>query len=198
MKAIVVAKGPTAKRLRKEDYTDAYLVAINQACKLIDKPDYVFMNDIESLKGLSSEDIKEVGCFVIPEFPHQNERATVNITKTNFIDKLKNLNFTGKIETFNLHTGPVKKDGLLTTIPECRTTSHTAIYYLSKIYGVKQFETYGFLIQNQYGYQNEQFYKDTDHYTVEQIKRIYEKSYIVNLKSLNSIETILNLNISRF
>jgi len=198
MKAILVAKGPTAKRLCKDDYTDTYIVAINQACKLIDKPDYVFMNDIESLKGLTPEDVRYVQCFVIPEFPHQNERATVSVTKNNFIDKLRNLHFTGKIETFNLHTGPVKTDGLLTTIPECRTTSHTAIYYMSKKHGVKHFETYGFLIENEYGYQNEQFYKDTDHYTIQQIKHIYEKSFNVNIKSLNIIKALCKFNISQF
>ena len=46
MSAIIVAKGPTAKQIYKDDYPDTYIVGINQACKFIDKPDYVFMNGI--------------------------------------------------------------------------------------------------------------------------------------------------------
>ena len=52
MSAILVGKGPSAKSVVKHDYPDTFVVAINQACKLIDAPDYVFMNDIDSLKGL--------------------------------------------------------------------------------------------------------------------------------------------------
>lgn len=199
MSAIIVAKGPTAKQIYKDDYPDTYIVGINQACKFIDKPDYVFMNDIESLKGLTSEDVKQVQCFVIPEFPHQNARATVSITKTDFITKLNKLNYTGKVVSFNLHTGPVKKDGVLTTIHACTTTSHTAIYYMSKVHGVTHFETYGFLIQNEYGYQNEEFYTYiSETHSENDIKHIYKRDFNKNLASLNHVKELLNLQINRF
>lgn len=196
MSAIIIAKGPSAIKIRKKDYPQQHLVAINQACKLIDRPDYVFMNDLESLKGLSSKDILNAKCFVIPEFPHKNCRAWRDTTKDDFIVKLKELNYQGEIQTFNLHTGPTKKDNLVTTISDCITTTHTAIYYMSKVYGVKSFVTYGFLIINKDGYQDNQFYEHTNNNeTEQQIKNVYKKRFTINRKALDRIVKSLQIEI---
>ena len=144
--AIIVAKGPTAKYLMKNDYPDTIIIGINQACIFIDKPDFVFMNDIDSLDGLTSIDVQNIECFVIPEYPHIHEGMNINITKDDFIERLNNLNYMGRIETFNLHTSPSMKSGLVTTENTCVTTVHTAIYYMNKRYNLDVFETYGFLI----------------------------------------------------
>ena len=198
MSAILVGKGPSAKNIKKMDFPQTSVIAINQACKLIDQPDYVFMNDIDSLKGVTSVDVQNVKCFVIPEYPHHNEKASLNVTKHDFVNKLKQLNYSGKIETFNLHTGPFKKDALLTTISHCKTTGHTAIYYMSKVYGIKSFDTYGFLIMHKDGYHNQQFYEDTNHYTESQIKRIYKNKFDKHEQALCHITKALDIQVNRY
>ena len=54
------------------NYPNDVFVGRNQACKLIDKPDYAFMNDFESLFGLTNDDIKHVQNFVFAFHPRQN------------------------------------------------------------------------------------------------------------------------------
>ena len=198
MSAIIVGKGPSAKNIKKSDFPGTYVIAINQACKLVDKPDFVFMNDIDSLKGITPKDIQHAKCFVIPEFPHHNEMACRGITKTDFVHKLNDLKYNGKIETFNLHTGPVKKAGLLTTTTDCKTTGHVAVYYMSKEYGVTHFDTYGFLMRNQDGYHNQQFYDDTNHYTERQIKYIYKHKFDKHEDALNRLNKTLGVSMCRF
>ena len=198
MTAILVGKGPSAKSIIKKNYPESYVIAINQACKLIDDPDYVFMNDIDSLKGITSEDIKGVKCFIIPEYPHKNEKASVSVTKNDFIQRLRQLDYTGNIQTFNLHTGPVKKDALLTVTSDCVTTGHTAIYYMSVVHDVKVFETYGFLVLNKDGYHNRQFYEDTNHYTEDEIKCIYKKKFFKHEQALSRIVNKLGIQVKRF
>nr|QOI90584.1 hypothetical protein HWQ62_00453 [Pyramimonas orientalis virus] len=150
MKCIIVAKGPTAKKLKKSDYPDDYIVCINQACILVDFPDFVVMNDIDSLDGLTTNDVKHIKTFIIPEYPHINERMSPHITKDDFIERLNQLGYTGNVNTFNLHTAPLMKQSLITVSPHCVTTTHTAIYYFNKKYSIQDFETYGFLKGNGY------------------------------------------------
>ena len=198
MSAIIVAKGPTAKPIFKKDYPDSYVIAINQACTLIDTPDYVFMNDIESLKGITSEDIKGVKCFIIPEYPHKNGKPSLSVTQKDFVEKLRQLDYTGNIETFNLYTGPVKKNPLLTVTSDCVTTGHTAIYYMSVVHNVKVFDTYGFLVVNRHGYYNRQFYDAGIHHTEDEVKCNYKRSFVKHTKALDRIVNAFNIQVNRF
>lgn len=197
MSAIIVGKGPSAKKITKLDFPRTYVIAINHACRMVDKPDFIFMNDIEALNGIMPEDIQHAKCFVIPEFPHHNGMVCRNITKYNFINKLNKLNYSGRIETFNLHTGPVKKSGLLTTTADCQTTGHTAVYYMAKMYGVKQFDMYGFLIRNKDGYHNQQLYDDTN-VTESEIKHLYKRKFDQHEEALYRINTTLGVSMNRF
>jgi len=61
MDCVIIAKGPTAKCLHKSDFPNTMLIAVNQAVKLVDKPDLVVMNDIDAgLYGLEKKDIMNV------------------------------------------------------------------------------------------------------------------------------------------
>ena len=149
-KCIIIAKGPTAISLKKKDHPNDVIVCINQACKLVDEPDFVFMNDIESLWGLTENDIKGVKHFVIPEYPHEHEKAHLSVTHDTFTQELNKLRYSGKISIFNLHTSPKKNTKLVSTTSDCLTTTHTAIFYLYKTFGLQTMVTYGFLMGNGY------------------------------------------------
>jgi hypothetical protein len=149
-KCIIIAKGPTAISLKKKDHPNDVIVCINQACKLVDEPDFVFMNDIESLWGLTEKDIKGVKHFVIPEYPHKHRKPQLAVTHETFRQELNKLRYSGEISIFNLHTSPKKDAKLISTTKDCSTTTHTAIYYLYNKFGFKNFVTYGFLMGNGY------------------------------------------------
>ena len=142
---IIVAKGPTAKRMCKLDYPNTSIVCINQACCLVDKPDFVVMNDMESLNGLTLADIKDVQTFVIPEYPHLHGKSSLSITKKDFVNKLDTLGYVGNVHTYNLYNSPSKNNDSIVLSPDCVSTTHTAICYLNLKYNVTNFETYGFL-----------------------------------------------------
>ena len=197
MNAVIVAKGPTATYLKKKQWTNTLLIGINQACKLIDKPDFVFMNDIESLKGLTAEDVKDVKCFVIPEYPHINLKPNIHLTKKDFLNKLSELDYTGNVETFNYYTTPNSVPSLLTTNSDCITTVHTAIFYMSKVYNIQRFRTFGFLISNRNEYHNETFYEYQKQFSKNEIRDLYASKYEQHLGCLNRIIETLNINVTR-
>ena len=146
MECIIVAKGPTCKFLKKDTHSNSTIVCINHACKLVDKPDYVFMNDIDALIGLDKTDLTNIQHFVIPEYPHMNFRPNPKINHKDFEQKLRELGYNGPISIYNLNTiNNVKKNPDLIKIdPEGVTTSHTAILYMIKKFNCKKFTTYGF------------------------------------------------------
>lgn len=199
---IIVAKGPTARYLKKSDFPNTYLVCINQACKFVDKPDFVFMNDIESVNGLTCDDIKYVKHFVVPEYPHMNEVFNINVTKEFFIDWLSKNEFKGKLLTYNLHTSPFINKNLIITDPNCVTTLHTAIYYMNKIFKLKQFITYGAFIKHLKGYHVDMEYLIKEHsnpiYKYNIVVNHYSNIFEFNVNCLATIEKLLNLQIQRF
>lgn len=186
-KCIIVAKGPTAKYFYKRDHERDIIVGINQACKLIDHPDYVFMNDVESLTGLTSDDVTNIKTFIIPEYPHINSRPNRNITYLDFKKKLDKLNFQGNIVTFNLHTSPKINPLLLITSEFCVTTTHTAIFYMNKVLHITNFDTYGFLIKDADGYNDEiNCLLKQNKYLIE-ASQCHSKNYVYNEKCLHEI-----------
>ena len=187
---IIVAKGPTAKRMCKLDYPNTYIVCINQACCLVDKPDFVVMNDIEALDGLTLADIKDVQTFVIPEYPHLNGKSSLSITKKDFVNKLDTLGFVGNVQTYNLYNSPSKKNKSITVSSNCVSTTHTAICYLNLKYNATNFETYGFLKGSGY---NEDIEKRDIKYLKCYDDRI--RHYEINLAKM---ESMLHLKIKRF
>lgn len=195
MKCIIVAKGPTAKKMKKADYPNDYIVCINQACILVDYPDFVVMNDIDSLDGLTTTDVAHIKTFVIPEYPHINARMSIHVTKTDFIEKLNQLGYTGTVTTFNLHTAPFMKSSLITVPPSCETTTHTAIYYFHMKYAIKDFETYGFLKGNGY---NQHFNKITNTKSKQDIANSYNVKQRYLTDCLTKIVNTLRINVNMY
>jgi hypothetical protein len=195
-KCIIIAKGPTAISLKKKDHPNDVIVCINQACKLVDEPDFVFMNDIESLWGLTEKDIKGVKHFVIPEYPHKHEKPHLTVTHETFKQELNKLRYNGEISIFNLHTSPNNNKNLISTTKDCLTTTHTAIYYLHNKFGIKNFVTYGFLMGNGYNKSLEYLTKNSNYLA------LMSKSYTSNKHTLlvnafQNMQNKLNLNVIR-
>jgi len=153
--AIIVAKGPTAKYIKKIDWPNHTLVAINQACIFIDKIDYTFMNDIEALDGLSMNDVRKTNYFVIPEWPHKQSK--IDIPNTSYITFQKKLHAICHpfeppgIILHNLFTSHLPNPSLPCT-DVCISTVETAISFLAKYNNVKHFDTYGYNIRNAMNY----------------------------------------------
>ena len=193
---MIVAKGPTAKKLKKEDYPNTILVGVKQGFLLIDKPDFVVMNDVEGLNGLQKADVSRVKCFLIPEYAHKGLKPYEH-GKREFISKLKDLGYTGKVQTYNLRQPPgcTKNDDVVTLSGHCVTSTHTALAYMSEVYGIKTFQTYGFLIKGQTGYRND-FYNSEK--TEKKVNKSYDKLYGMHLNSLIHLQDSLNLTVYRF
>ena len=190
-KVVIVAKGPTAKRIYRRDHPDDILVGINQGLKMIDDVDYVFMNDMESLEGLTSEDIKRVRKFVIPEYPHYKCKFDWSMDHVVFREKLKELGYEGEVELFNLYTSPMPRGDLITVSSNCTTTTHTAIYYLNKKLGSVEYDTYGFLKDGQVGYVKEM--ENMSYYEIKEcdlpwyFKKENKSNYMIQETNLNAI-----------
>ena len=193
---IIVAKGPTAKKLKKKDYPNTVLIGVKQAFLLIDEPDFVLMNDIEGLNDLEKGDLAHVKCFLIPEYVHKGFKPHEH-GKRDFIHKLKELGYTGKVQTYNLKQPPgcKKNDQVVTLSGHCVTSTHTALAYMSQVYGIKTFHTYGFLIEGQTGYRGD-FYNSNK--KEQNVKRQYDRFYNMHLNSFNHLKDSLKLTVSRF
>jgi len=190
-KCIIIAKGPTAISLKKKDHPNDVIVCINQACKLVDEPDFVFMNDMESLFGLTENDLKGVKHFVIPEYPHEVGKPNLKVTQQTFRHELDRLKYSGEISIFNLHTSPKRNVELISTTNDCKTTTHTAIFYLHYQFGFTNFVTYGFLMGNGY---NKDLQLLTQHH------RAYSRknwNYEHTINALQNIQKKSNINVVR-
>ena len=194
-KCIIIAKGPTAISLKKKDHPNDVIVCINQACKLVDEPDFVFMNDMESLFGLTENDLKGVKHFVIPEYPHEVEKPNLKVTHLRFRHELDKLKYTGKISIFNLHTSPKRNVELISTTNDCKTTTHTAIFYLHHQFGFTNFVTYGFLMGNGYHKDLQYLTKDSNHRA--SISKSYSNKHTDFVKAFQKIQEQLNINVVR-
>ena len=139
-KVLILGKGPTAINIKKNEYPDHIIVGINHAILMIDEIDYFFLNDIESLNGIPEDKFNHIKTIVLPEFPHKDKRAMLNITYKNVIEKIKNKDI--KVEIFNLFTSPRPNNNLI-KIVGVLTTSDTAIKYLTMKYNYKHFDLYG-------------------------------------------------------
>jgi hypothetical protein len=199
-----MAKGPTAKNIYRKDHPQSILVGINQGLQLIDDVDYVFMNDIESLCGLTSEDLRGVKTFVIPEYPHKKCRFDWSNDHVVFCDRLKELDYKGNVLLFNLHTSMLPRGDLINVSTNCTSTTHTAIYCLNKMFGYDDFETYGFLKKGKYGY-----LKEMENMADKNLKLIEEPWYLKSNnvssanflfyeKHLNEICKDCNIKVTRF
>jgi hypothetical protein len=144
---VIVAKGTTDIYLKKHDYPNTLLIAVNQACKLIDKPDVVVMNDIESLFGLQKEDIKNIKQFYIPEYPHMKARATFSVTHQTFKNKVNAIvgeDYSDRFKMYNLHTSPRKNTNLPSFQVAGTSSGHQAIIIAAQLFNAKKIITYGF------------------------------------------------------
>eukprot|EP00976_Prorocentrum_cordatum_P026727 543496-Prorocentrum_minimum.AAC.2 len=154
MDCIIVAKGPTAKYLQKSSFPNTQLVAVNQAVKLIDKPDFVVMNDMDAgLYGLEKKDIMNVQTFCIPEFPHVKCSPDPKVTSETFKETVYSLTdheFSGNFLIYNLHTSPKPNQQLpLFKVPGISST-HYAMMIASQLYDKRKILTYGFGIGTSY------------------------------------------------
>lgn len=175
-KILILGKGPTAIDIKKSDYPDHIIVGINHAILMIDEVDYFFLNDIESLNGIPKEKFNHIKTIVLPEYPHRKNRADINttyLTAKNKIDN-KNINF----EIFNLFTSPKPNHNLI-HIDSVKTTTDTAIKYLTLKYGYKHFDLYG--ICKGSGYHNS-IYNNIPLYN-KKISRIYNQKRLDSIKN---------------
>jgi hypothetical protein len=144
---IIIAKGPTAIHLKKRDYPHTLLIAVNQACKLIDEPDVVVMNDIESLFGLQKEDLINIKQFYIPEYPHKKARATLSVTYKTFINEVNAIvgeDYSDRFKMYNLHTSPRKNTNLPSFQVAGTSSGHQAIIIAAQLFNANKIITYGF------------------------------------------------------
>lgn len=184
--AIIVAKGPTAKYIKKNDWPNHILVAINQACIFIDEIDYVFMNDIEALDGLSMSDIRKTKYFVIPEWPHKQSK--IDIPNTSYVTFQKKLHqICGPFEPpgiilHNLFTSPIPNPSLPCT-DVCISTVETAISFLAKHNNVKYIDTFGYNVQHAMKYhQDLHFLANTNHTYKTIINHGYDEEHMKKIK----------------
>lgn len=154
MDCIIVAKGPTAKCLYKSDFPNTLLIAVNQAVKLVDKPDLVVMNDIDAgLYGLEKKDIMNVHTFCIPEFPHFKCSPDPKVTSGTFKDtvyRMTDYEFSGNFLIYNLHTSPKPNRDLPSFKVPGMSSTHYAMMIASQLYHRRKILTYGFGIGSSY------------------------------------------------
>lgn len=149
-RVLILGKGPTAINVKKEDFPNHIIVGINHSILMIDEIDFFFMNDIESLNGIPEEKFDNIKKIVLPEYPHKNNRACINLTYEYIVEKINKDHI--EYEIFNLHTSPKPNKDLI-KINTVLTTSDTAIKYLALKYKYKNFDLYG--ICNGPGYHEE-------------------------------------------
>lgn len=186
-KAIIVGKGKSAKFIKKEDYQNEILVAINQAALFIDYPDFIFANDIEGLAGISEEKFINTKNLAIPEYPHYKLRPNINIKFDSISSKCKN-----NLIIYNICSCPRRSDNFPYIDHPVISTGDTAIAFLAKFLNIKDFELYGIASKEEYHEnillsmteENKKFSKTWDKNRVNDV-----------LNSINFLQQRYNLNI---
>lgn len=143
---IIIGKGP---------YLDKYLpiikkrnqiiACVNEIINFIDRPDYLFINDLDTIANILPDKRNLAKKVIVPTYPHINGHPCSMFDWKFFcyfgISKYK-------LIIYDLHTSPKPEEGRL-NFGEIWSSSETAIAYFLHL-GFKSFETYGIGIE--YGY----------------------------------------------
>ena len=126
---VIVGKGPSAKHVPA---SDAYCVgAINNATMFCERVDFLFLQDVETLDNMSSEDFTKVDRAIVPAYPYQNHVQSANLNHLALISRMPGIsNFTvysPRLE--NPALSPV--DGL-DSFPNCYSGGDTAVAWALK------------------------------------------------------------------
>jgi len=138
VEAIVFGKGPTFKKIKKEE--GQIHVCVNDSINEIDEPDIVVFNDSISLKKIDKNKLKKVKIIVTPYYPHfeQSYRPKSDFTWLNLKELFPELNCLWY--PYNLKTSkPVLG---IPTFESSITSSNTAVEWCV-INGIKKITTYG-------------------------------------------------------
>jgi hypothetical protein len=188
IKAIIVGKGKSAKFLKKENYENELLVAINQAALFIDYPDFIFANDIEGLDGISEEKLLKTKNLAIPEYPHYKLKPNLNIKFDKISNKCKN-----NLLIYNICSCPKRNDNFPYIDHPVISTGDTAVAFLAKFLNIKNFELYGIASAEEYhqdilssiNEENKKFSKTWDKKRVADVLisiNILQKKYNLNIE----------------
>ena len=137
-KVIIVGKGQSAVFLKKEDYKNTILVAINQAALFIDSPDFIFANDIEGLQGIEEQKFLNTKNLAIPEYPHFKLKPHPSITFKLIANKAKN-----NLIVYNIWSCGKPSKIYPYIDHKVVSTGDTAVAFFAELYSVKNFELYG-------------------------------------------------------
>jgi|SaaInlStandDraft_7_1057024.scaffolds.fasta_scaffold04466_1 hypothetical protein len=139
-KAIIFGKGPSFISRKKENNNELYF-GINQTVNFLDNNDFLCINDLHNIYKI--DDISKIKYLLIPEYLHINGKFDINGHWYNVFKDIR-FKFTGSIIIYNLRSSPIFNNQFI-TIPECKTTSNSAVnficIYINKY--INEIKTYG-------------------------------------------------------
>ena len=149
---IILAKGPSARFLKKSDKYD--VATINNASWMHPCPKWSFHNDLEPMELMSDDDFKEIKTIICPSYVHTLQNPRFNNNNGDFhFHRLAEF-FPGRFDHINFHVYELhpgdnsrpeeqKRTGLqiaddVATLPEWpHTTTQTATMWLLKYENIR-------------------------------------------------------------
>jgi len=130
--AIILGKGPTFRTIRGKT-PNTIVVCVNDTILHVDHCDIFVANDLETIQRIPTKYLNACRLLLLPLHPHQNGRATKDVTYAKLSTYHKNLHT--PIVVYNLKTAAALKDSWDPTFIDLSTafnSAHNAFEFVAK------------------------------------------------------------------